>query len=45
MNVKKPITTSPTAKEECAKRPSKASPGRLVLFEVVLELMRLRMKL
>ena len=32
INVKKPITTSPTAKDEWARRPSKASPGRLVLF-------------
>ena len=32
MKDKKPITTSPTANDECAKRPSKASPGRLVLF-------------
>ena len=32
MNVKNPITTSPTAKDEWAKSPSKASPGRLVLF-------------
>ena len=32
MNVKKPITTSPTAKDEWAKSPNKASPGRLVLF-------------
>ena len=33
MNDKKPITTSPIAKDECAKSPSKASPGRFVLFE------------
>ena len=32
MNVKKPITTNPTAREEWAKRPSKASPGKLVFF-------------
>ena len=32
INVKKPITTSPTARDEWAKRPNKASPGRLVLF-------------
>ena len=32
INDKKPITTSPTANDEWAKRPSKASPGRLVLF-------------
>ena len=32
INVKKPITTNPTAKEECANRPSKASPGKLVFF-------------
>ena len=32
INVKKPITTSPTAKDEWARRPNKASPGKLVLF-------------
>ena len=32
MNVKKPITTNPTAKDEWANRPSKASPGRFVFF-------------
>ena len=32
MKDKKPITTRPTANDECARRPSKASPGRLVLF-------------
>ena len=37
INVKKPITTSPTASEECAKRPNKASPGKLVFFEVELK--------
>ena len=29
---KNPITTSPIAKEECARRPNKASPGKLVFF-------------
>ena len=32
INVKKPITTKPTASEECANNPSKASPGKLVFF-------------
>ena len=32
MNVKNPITTKPTAREEWANKPSKASPGRLVFF-------------
>ena len=32
MKDKKPITTNPTANEEWAKRPSKASLGRLVFF-------------
>ena len=32
INVKNPITTSPTAKDEWANKPNKASPGRLVLF-------------
>ena len=30
--IKKPITTNPTAKDEWANRPSKASPGRFVFF-------------
>ena len=29
---KKPITTSPIAKDEWAKRPNNASPGKFVLF-------------
>ena len=45
INVKKPITTNPTANEECAKRPSKASPGKLVFFEAVLISKLLEMKL
>ena len=32
INVKKPITTKPTASDECANNPSKASPGKLVFF-------------
>ena len=32
IKVKKPITTNPTANEEWAKRPSKASPGKFVFF-------------
>ena len=32
IKVKNPITTRPTARVECAKSPSKASPGRLVFF-------------
>ena len=32
IKVKKPITTRPTANEEWAKSPSKASPGKLVFF-------------
>ena len=32
MKVKKPITTSPIAKDEWANNPNKASPGKLVLF-------------
>ena len=32
INVRNPITTNPTAKDEWAKRPSKASPGKLVFF-------------
>ena len=32
INDKNPITTKPTASEEWAKRPSKASPGKLVVF-------------
>ena len=30
--MRKPITTSPTANDEWAKRPNKASPGKLVRF-------------
>ena len=45
INVKNPITTNPTANEECAKSPSKASPGKLVFFEVELKLTLLKMKL
>ena len=29
---KNPITTNPTANDECAKRPRRASPGNLVFF-------------
>ena len=32
INDKKPMTTRPIAKEECAKSPNNASPGRLVFF-------------
>ena len=32
INVKKPITTKPTANDEWAKSPSRASLGRLVFF-------------
>ena len=32
MNVKKPITTKPTARDECANKPNKASPGSFVVF-------------
>ena len=32
MKVKNPTTTSPTASDEWAKRPSRASPGKLVFF-------------
>ena len=32
INVKNPITTNPTANDECAKSPSNASPGKLVFF-------------
>ena len=32
IKVKNPITTRPTAREEWAKSPSKASPGKLVFF-------------
>ena len=32
INDKKPITTRPIAKDEWARSPNKASPGRFVLF-------------
>ena len=32
INAKNPITTSPTAREEWARSPNSASPGRLVFF-------------
>ena len=45
IEVRKPITTNPTARDECANKPNNASPGSLVVFEVLKVSVRLLMKL